>query len=189
MRLITFGPPGAGKGTQAQFIAAHYSIPHISTGEIFRSAIQRSTPLGIEAKRYLDGGYLVPDDVTNGIVRDALISETCANGFLLDGFPRTLPQAEALDIILRELAISINYVINLIVDENEIIGRMLKRGRADDIRETIMNRLRVYNESTEPLLQFYRKKGVLVNVDGTGAISDITQRILHALNHGTGSMF
>lgn len=183
MRLIIFGPPGAGKGTQAQFLSTHFSIPHISTGEIFRAAMLGNTPIGIEAKKYLDAGNLVPDEVTNDIIREALASDGCTRGFLLDGFPRTLPQAEALDDILRGLSVSLDAVINLIVPGNEIIDRMMKRGRADDSRETIENRMRVYLQNTEPLICFYREKGVLRDVQGMGDIIEITKRILDSLNH------
>lgn len=181
MRLIIFGPPGAGKGTQAAFIAEHYGIPHISTGDIFRANIREKTPLGIEAKRYLDAGNLVPDSVTNGIVRDALSDGACTTGFLLDGFPRTVPQAEALDRICAALAARIDRVINLVVDEEEIVERMLKRGRADDTRETILHRLHVYGENTEPLICWYREKGLLVDVRGMGEVAEITRRIVSAL--------
>ncbi len=181
MRLIIFGPPGAGKGTQAKFIAKHFSIPHISTGEIFRAAIQKGTPMGIEAKKHLDTGNLVPDDVTNSIVREALADEKFKDGFLLDGFPRTLPQAEALDKMLQDMTIKIDHVINLVVEENEIIRRMLGRGRADDIQETIDNRIKVYMKDTEPLIRYYQEKGILIDIHGMGEISEISQRIIEKI--------
>ena len=181
MRLIIFGPPGAGKGTQAAFISEHFGIPHISTGDIFRANIQSQTPLGMEAKKYLGAGELVPDSVTNGIIRDALANGRCAQGFLLDGYPRTIPQAVALDLVLEDLSAHIDAVINLVVEEEEIVERMLKRGRTDDNRETIVRRLRVYGESTEPLIHFYRERDQLIDVHGAGDISDITGRIIGAL--------
>ena len=183
MRLIIFGPPGAGKGTQAELISKHFCIPHISTGEIFRTAIYHETPLGLEAKKYLDSGNLVPDTITTGIIRDALNSPRSDPGFLLDGFPRTLPQAVSLDQIIAELAHSIDRVINLVVEEEEIIDRMMKRGRTDDLRETIANRMKVYLKSTEPLIEFYRKKKILLDIDGMGEISEISERIFTALDH------
>ena len=140
MRCILFGPPGAGKGTQAEFISKHFSIPHISTGDIFRENIRNQTPLGIEAKRFSEAGNLVPDSVTIAMVRDRLSKQDCVNGFLLDGFPRTTAQADEFDAILRDLHTSLDAVINLVVPDEELVERLSKRGRADDSVDTVLHR-------------------------------------------------
>ncbi len=181
MRLLIFGPPGAGKGTQAQFVAQHFNIPHISTGDIFRENIRNNTALGKDAQRYLDAGELVPDAVTNAMVRDRLKSDDCRNGFLLDGYPRTLDQAKELDEILATLEETIDAVVNLIASDNAVIERLMKRGRTDDTRETIQRRLEIYHETTSPLEVYYGGKGALVNVDGLGDIEVITARIIAAI--------
>ena len=185
MRLIFFGPPGAGKGTQAGFIAGRFNIPHISTGDIFRDNITRHTPLGIEAKRYSDSGNLVPDSVTNAMVKGRLEQGDCTTGFLLDGFPRTIAQADELDAMLVSMKTPLDAVINLLVPDQEILGRLSQRGRADDSVETIQHRLHVYHENTEPLVHYYRQRSLIRDVVGVGPIDDITKRILAALNHHT----
>lgn len=182
MRLILFGPPGAGKGTQARYIARRFSIPHISTGDIFRDNIQRMTPLGAEVKRHSDSGNLVPDSLTNAMIRDRLAFPDCQSGFLLDGYPRTIDQADELGKILIEMDSALDAVVNLIVPDSEILERLSKRGRTDDDPDTIAHRLRVYRESTSPLIEYYRGRGLIRDVEGVGSIEDITQRILSVLN-------
>ena len=178
------GPPGAGKGTQAARIAAHLGIPTISTGEIFRSNITRGTALGVEVKRIIDAGDYVPDDVTEAIVADRLSEPDCANGFLLDGFPRTIHQVEALNRILGDNGL--NAVISLEADMEPLVARMLKRAeienRPDDNETTIRHRMEVYCEATRPLLAHYREAGLIVAVDGDGTIDEVTNRIAAALD-------
>lgn len=180
-QLIIFGPPGVGKGTQAEIIAAKLDLEHISTGAILRQAVSEGTDLGKKAKEIMDKGNLVPDEVMNGIVKETL-SKISKSGFILDGFPRTVEQAEALSAIFDELKMNSVLVINLIADENEIIDRLLKRGRSDDTRETIMNRLKIYFESTKPVKDFYEKKGIVIDVEGVGDINDISEAILAEIN-------
>jgi len=182
MRLLIFGPPGAGKGTQAQFISNYFNIPHISTGDLFRENIRNDTPLGIEAKRYSDAGELVPDSVTNAMVKERLAQDDTAEGFLLDGYPRTPDQAEALGTFLPDDT-SIDAVINMIVPMEELIERLGKRGRVDDSSETIRRRLVIYHETTEPLAEYYREKGLLLDIQGVGEIDDITKQIIMAVEH------
>ena len=178
------GPPGAGKGTQAVRIAAHLGIPTISTGEIFRSNITRGTALGLEVKRIIDAGDYVPDDITEAIVADRLSEPDCANGFLLDGFPRTIHQVEALNRILGDA--DLNAVISLEADMEPLVARMLKRAeienRPDDNETTIRHRMEVYCEATRPLLAHYREAGLIVAVDGDGTIDEVTNRIAAALD-------
>ncbi|MDH7514907.1 MAG: adenylate kinase [Bacteroidota bacterium] len=183
MRLILFGPPGSGKGTQAVSIAAYYGIPHISTGDIFRRHISEGTPLGIEAERYSSSGNLVPDGVTNAMVRERLTEPDCAEGFLLDGYPRTIVQAEELERFLRERGERITAVIDLVVPDAEVVERLGKRGRVDDTAETIAHRLRVYHETTKPLIGYYEEKGLMKHVDGVGDIDAVTQRIISAIGN------
>ena len=180
MRLLIFGPPGAGKGTQAQFISKRYSIPHISTGDIFRENIRKDTPLGREAKRYSEAGELVPDAVTNAMVEERLSQPDTENGFLLDGYPRTQDQARALETMLPA-GTSLDAVLNMIVPESEILERLSKRGRSDDADETILKRLRIYRETTKPIAEYYRDRGILHDIEGVGSIDDITQRIKRAI--------
>ena len=186
MRLLIFGPPGAGKGTQAQFISKHYHIPHISTGDLFREHIRNQTPLGLEAKRFSESGELVPDEVTNEMVRTRLLQEDALGGFLLDGFPRTPSQAEALEQMLGG-GEKIRAVLNMIVPEEELLKRLSTRGRQDDEIDTIRRRLRIYHDTTEPLAEYYRGKGILVDIYGVGTIEDITNQILAAVNGKAGA--
>lgn len=212
MRIVLVGPPGAGKGTQAQFIASHLSIPKISTGDIFRENVQRQSPLGQEAKAYMDAGDLVPDEVTVGMVRSRLAEDDAADGFLLDGFPRNVPQAEALKKILAEMDQKLDIVLELVVDDDEVVRRLSGRRtcrrcehvwhldfdppsredvcdhcggelfqRDDDREETIRHRLEVYQEQTSPLVSFYADEGILVGIDATGTVEDVTERAMAAL--------
>ncbi len=180
MRIILFGAPGVGKGTQAELLAKRFSIPHISTGDMLRSAIEAGTPLGKQAQSYVQSGGLVPDEVVIGIVRDVLSSERCRNGFILDGFPRTTAQAEALQKIFDELHFDA-VVVSLEVDEEEIVKRLLNRGRVDDTEETIRTRLRVYADSTAPVKAFYKKRGAVREVYGVGTVEGVQNNILAAL--------
>lgn len=204
MKIIMLGAPGAGKGTQAKMIAEKYSIPHISTGDIFRANIKNGTELGKEAKKYMDQGLLVPDELTVKILLDRVAQPDCVNGYVLDGFPRTIPQAEVLDKALNELGDQIDYAINVEVPDENIIRRMGGRRaclncgatyhiehippkaegicdtcgkelvlRDDDKPETVKNRLEVYHNQTQPLIEFYNAKGVLKNVDGTVDMKDV----------------
>jgi adenylate kinase len=185
MRLILMGPPGAGKGTQAKVIAGRLGVPAISTGDIFRANVSQQTPLGIEAKRYMDAGEYVPDVVTNGMVRDRIAEDDARQGFLLDGYPRTVAQVEELDAMLTEQSASIDAVVVLTVDQDEIVQRLLKRaeteGRADDTEDVIRHRQDVYTEQTAPLIEVYAARGVLTEVDGMGAVEEVTARVFTAL--------
>ena len=198
MKVIMLGAPGAGKGTQAKMIAEKYQVPHVSTGDIFRANIKNGTELGMEAKKYMDQGLLVPDELTVKILLDRVAQPDCAHGYILDGFPRTIPQAEVLDAALQKLGESVDYAINVDVPDENIVKRMsgrracLKCGatyhiehippkaegicdtcgselvlRDDDKPETVLNRLKVYHDQTQPLIDFYENKGVLKSVDGT----------------------
>jgi adenylate kinase len=185
MRLIIMGPPGAGKGTQAKIIASRMSIPAISTGDIFRANVAEQTPLGVEAKRYMDAGDYVPDTVTNAMVRDRLAEDDAAKGFLLDGYPRTVAQVEELDGMLAATGQSIDAVLVLTVDRDEVVQRLLKRaqieGRTDDTEDVIRHRQEVYAEQTAPLLQVYAERGLVHEVDGLGDVDEVTERVLAAL--------
>jgi adenylate kinase len=185
MRLLIMGAPGAGKGTQATIIAEKLGIPTISTGEIFRRNLQDGTPLGLQAKGYMDAGEYVPDEVTNAMVRARLAEPDVAGGFLLDGYPRTLAQVEALDGILGDLGVGLDKVLELTVDTEDVIGRLLKRaeieGRADDNEATIRRRMEVYAEETSPLTDLYAERGLLVRVSGSGTVDEVSQRALAAL--------
>lgn len=186
MKLLLIGPPGAGKGTQASKLSEVYSIPAISTGDIFRENVKNETPLGIEAKSYMDRGAYVPDELTNKLVRDRLQNPDCANGFLLDGYPRTADQVEELDSILKETNSSLDAVIQLTADTDEVVKRLAKRaieqGRSDDTEDVIRNRLAVYEDQTAPLISVYASRGLLIMVDGLGEIDEVTSRIKEALN-------
>lgn len=184
MRLILFGPPGAGKGTQATALAERYEIPHVSTGDIFRENVGNETDLGVKAKAYMDAGDLVPDDVVIAMVEDRLNQPDTADGFLLDGFPRTAAQVEALDDILTRSGHSLDGVIRLQVDDDELMTRLLRRaeqqGRTDDTQEVIENRLTKYEAETEPAVTRYRERGLLYDVDGEGDVAEVRQRVLEA---------
>lgn len=185
MKLVLLGGPGAGKGTQAAKLKDHFGIPHVSTGEVLREARAAGTELGKKAAGYMDAGKLLPDDIILGIVDEKLGSPGMGNGFLFDGFPRTIPQAEGLDRLLEARGMSLDAVVSIEVDDDAIVERLLKRaeieGRADDNRETIENRLRVYYDQTEPLKDYYRKKGLLKMVDGMGSIDEVFERIISAM--------
>lgn len=185
MRLIIMGPPGAGKGTQAQFIASRFAIPAISTGDIFRANVSAGTPLGLEAQRYMDAGEYVPDEVTNLMVRNRIDEPDAENGFLLDGYPRTVAQVAELDGMIKHTGHSLDAVVVLTVDGEEIVQRLLARaqveGRADDTEAVIRRRQEVYAEQTEPLIDVYRERGLLIEVDGMGEVDKVTQRISEAL--------
>ena len=185
MRLILFGPPGAGKGTQAAAISEKLSVPHIATGDILRENVRNETELGVRAKQYMDQGDLVPDKVVIAMVEERIKRDDAADGFLLDGYPRTVAQAEALDDTLAADGKAIDAVIRLLVDDDELVSRLLRRaqeqGRSDDTREVIENRLAVYRNETELLVDLYRERGLLHDVDGTGSVSEVRQRILEAV--------
>ena len=183
MRLLIIGPPGAGKGTHGSRIAARYGFPEISTGEIFRSHIRKQTPLGRQVQALIENGDFVPDEVTVAIVADRLAEQDVVGGFLLDGFPRTKAQAQALDDLLGEAGLDAVLVLDVPVDK--VIERLLLRaqteGRTDDNDETIRHRMTVYQEQTEPLLDHYTEQGLVVHVDGEGDIDEVSDRILTAL--------
>lgn len=183
MRIIIFGPPGAGKGTQANLISEEYHIPHLSTGEIFRSAIKNKTPLGKEVQSILDAGDLVPDKAVVALVEEELKNSNYSNGYVLDGFPRTVPQAEAFDSMLAKKDKALNALIQLEVPEDELINRILNRGegRSDDTPKKVKNRLMLYRSETQPVLNYYKKQGLVKSIDGVGSIDDIFGRIKDAL--------
>ncbi len=212
MRLILLGPPGAGKGTQAKNIQEKYSIPHISTGDIFRENLKNGTPLGLKAKGYMDAGELVPDELVVEIVADRLQRDDCAKGFLLDGFPRTVYQAEALDAVMAKLNQSLDAVINIVADASVLVERAVGRRickacgatyhvvfnpvksagvcdacqgelyqRPDDTEETISNRIHVYEEQTAPLIDYYKKRDLILEIDGLAPIDQVYQSIVSAL--------
>ena len=206
MRLVLVGPPGAGKGTQAQFLAAHYSIPHISTGDIFRANLRAGTPLGVQAQSFMDRGELVADSVTNEMVKDRLTHDDVANGFLLDGFPRNVAQAEVLRAILAEKKTPLHAVLEFSLANEEIVARLSARRtckdcfqpsvvvdkcpqcggdvyqREDDKAEVIARRLEVYQEQTSPIISFYRNEGLLITVGALGSVADITAHAISALS-------
>ncbi|MFW0792190.1 adenylate kinase [Gordonia sp. CPCC 205515] len=182
MRLVLLGPPGAGKGTQAELLSEAIGIPHISTGDLFRANISQGTAIGIEAKRYLDAGDLVPPEITIDMVRARVAEPDAAKGFILDGFPRSVEQADALKDILNGLDAQLDAVVSFVVDEDVVVERMLARGRADDNEATIRNRMQVYTNETAPLLAYYGDQ--VKTVDAVGDIQDVHQRVLSALGAG-----
>jgi len=207
MNLMLFGAPGAGKGTQAKFLIEKYDIPQISTGDILRAAIADKTDMGMEAKNFMDAGQLVPDSTIIGIIKDRLAEDDCQKGFILDGFPRTLPQAEALNSLMNDMKISLDKVISLDVPDELIVERITGRRtskvtgkiyhmtfnppvdekeedliqRADDTEETVTKRLAAYHDQTAPLIDFYKNMGVIVELDGTKDVSDVTADMLASL--------
>jgi adenylate kinase len=185
MRVLFMGPPGAGKGTQAALVAEHFRVPQISTGDIFRANVAAGTELGVIAKRYMEAGEYVPDEVTNDMVRARLGQPDARRGFLLDGYPRTVDQVARLDEMLADLGTSLDGVIVLCVDREELIARLLERartsGRADDTEEVIRYRQEVYAQQTTPLLSLYSDRGLVVEVDGHGTVDEVAERIWSAL--------
>jgi adenylate kinase len=185
MNVILLGPPGSGKGTQGALLAERAGVPRVSTGDLLRAAVAAGTPLGTQAKGYMDRGLLVPDDVILGLIGEVLHAPASARGVLMDGFPRTVPQAEAVDRLLAERGERIDYVLRIDVPEEELVRRMMGRaralGRSDDTPETIHQRLRVYEEQTAPLVAYYRDRGVVVDVPGVGSIDGIARSIGEAL--------
>ena len=187
MRLIVFGPPGAGKGTQAQRLAERHSIPQLSTGDMLRAAVTEGTETGRRVDAIMDRGELVPDDVVNQMVSDRIDQEDCRNGFILDGFPRTVAQAESLTAMLEQRGVRLDAVIELKVDETSLVERMEKRvadtlaaggtARSDDNRDTFVRRLDAYRNKTEPLLDYYRRRRELITVDGMQGIDDVAREI------------
>ena len=212
MRLVLLGPPGAGKGTQASAITKKYNIPHISTGDIFRLNIKEGTDLGKKAKEYMDKGLLVPDDIVVSIVKDRLTKDDCKDGFLLDGFPRTVNQADALDIELEKMGFKLDKVIHIDVEKDDLINRAIGRRickkcgatyhvefnppkqsgkcdvcgeglyqRDDDTEETVSRRIEVYLKETKPLIDYYTKKGIILNIDGKQSIEKVYEDIVKSL--------
>ena len=185
-RLLIIGPPGAGKGTQATALAERFGIPAISTGDIFRANIKGGTELGQAIQAVIERGELVPDTLTNEIVADRLKQEDAAAGFLLDGYPRTSAQVDALDAMLANKGIALDAVLQLTADDDELVARLLKRaeieGRADDTEEVIRHRLSLYNEETRVVVERYEERGIVRKVNGLGAIDEVTERVLAALN-------
>jgi adenylate kinase len=213
MRLIFLGAPGVGKGTQADLIAAKFGRPKISTGDILREAVRNKTPMGVQAKACMDQGQLVPDSVVVGIVKDKLAEPACAKGFLLDGFPRTVPQAEELDAMLTTRGLQLDRVVNVSVPREDVVRRLTGRRscpkcqavfhvefapptragfcdrcggelmqRSDDKRETVENRLAVYEAQTAPLIAYYRQRGLLSDIDGVGKVEQVQQRVVELLS-------
>ena len=186
IRLLLIGPPGAGKGTQAAQLAQHFEIPAISTGDIFRENVRNQTLLGVEAKGFMDRGEYVPDTLTNALVRDRLNKEDAKRGFLLDGYPRTIDQVTELDYILQENGKKLDVVVQLTADGDELLrrlsGRALEQGRSDDTPDVIKRRLDVYEEQTAPLIDVYVSRGVVAKIDGLGEITEVTARIIEAID-------
>lgn len=191
IRLLLIGAPGAGKGTQAEKLSAAYSIPAISTGDIFRHNVKNETELGKQAKAFMDRGEYVPDSLTNDLVRDRLSKTDAKEGFLLDGYPRTAEQVVELDSILETQGNKLDAVVQLTADTDEVVRRLLNRaieqGRTDDTEDVIRRRLEIYEEQTAPLTSVYAERGLLVTIDGLGEVDEVTGRILEALNARTSS--
>lgn len=181
MRIILIGPPGAGKGTQCQRLAGLLGVPHLSTGEMLRAAVREATPVGLQASRYMAQGQLVPDPLIVGMVSGRLQEPDCRHGCLLDGFPRTLPQAATLDDLLERRAISIDGVIELAVPRDELVRRMLARRRADDDPGIFARRITSFEEQTAPLLDYYQRQGKLASIDGLGNADEIFERVRQAV--------
>ncbi len=186
MRIVLLGPPGSGKGTQAGRLKDHLGVPHISTGDLLRAAVKAGSPLGLQAKAAMDAGELVSDELMLGLIEERLGQPDIAAGYLLDGYPRNLAQAEALDAVLSRIGQPVDKALALTVDEEQIVQRLAKRaaeeGRSDDTEEVVRNRLAVYREQTAPVAGHYRELGLLTEVDGMGEIKEISQRLLDALN-------
>ncbi|GER21608.1 adenylate kinase [Zafaria cholistanensis] len=184
-RLLIIGPPGSGKGTQAARISERLGVVAISTGDIFRANVKEQTPLGVEAKKYIDNGDFVPDSVTNNMVRDRLAQPDVSEGFLLDGYPRTSAQVDELDSILAGNGQALDAVLQLTADDDELVARLLKRaeieGRADDTEDVIRHRLALYHEQTQIVVDRYLDRGIVRKVDGIGPIDEVTDRVLDAL--------
>ena len=181
MRIVLLGPPGAGKGTQAVKLAEDLGVPHISTGELFRHNISHGTPLGVRAKHYLDAGELVPTSLTNDLVDDRLNDADVADGFILDGFPRTIDQAKALHDMLERRGLKLDAVLELRVPEEVLVERLAARGRADDTEDVIRNRFRVYRDETAPLLDYYENEHELKTVDAVGTLEQVFGRMLQSI--------
>ena len=179
MRLVLVGPPGAGKGTQATVLSRKLGVPHISTGDLFRAHISQRTELGVEVQRYIDSGKLVPDEVTNEMVRERLTEPDAAAGFLLDGFPRNIAQAEVLDTFIGRDGHKLDAVLEFRVDEEIVVERLLARGRTDDTEDVIRHRQEIYRSETAPLLDYYRD--IVVTVDALGEVEEVTARAIDAL--------
>ena len=186
LRALLLAPPGAGKGTQGQRLAEIYSVPHLATGDLLRQHVAEGTALGAEAKTYMDRGELVPDKIVNSLILNALTGGKPLRGFILDGFPRSLKQAEDSYEWGQGRGLTFQRVISLAVEEEELVRRLLERGRrsgrSDDNEDTIRKRLRVYESDTAPLLDFYRQRGILAEIDGTGSVEEVTDRIRAALD-------
>lgn len=182
MRLLFIGPPGAGKGTQADRVAGRLGIPHVSTGEMFRHHVGEGTEIGQRVQAIMDAGGYVPDSITVEMLADRIAQPDAEEGFILDGFPRTEPQVSALDGLIGEAGL--DRVVLFEVDEDVLAERMLARGRGDDTEETIRNRFKIYVEQTEPLIALYRDRDVVVEVDGVGEMDEITERVLAAVRDG-----
>ena len=184
-RLLLIGPPGAGKGTQAVELSRAFGVPAVSTGDIFRANVKNETPLGLQAKSFMDAGNNVPDSLTNDLITDRLADDDCARGFLLDGYPRTTDQVRHLDDFLATHDSALNVVVQLLAEPDVVVERLRKRaleqGRTDDDEAVVRHRLEVYSNQTAPLIDVYTDRGLVVAIDGIGEIADVTRRIMSAL--------